>query len=331
MSSFLPHSLADQALLGSGNPEDLEFVLARYGDAIREMQLSLSGGSKDMGYDLTTGIEGSLWDGVLDTINDHLGLEFADDGTLTPTSGGFFDNNAAGGGGDLLAANNLSDLVSATTARTNLGVGTGNAPLFSGLALQLQDGVSDYWIFDTDMDGSGFDVLDVGFFNGTTTSTGLSFYSGSAEIHFSWDLDFSLASIVSNVFLDDAVKIVWENVGGGSDDWEIDVDGSGNLTIGYTAAIPLFVFDQNGDFLLPGDLELDGELDHDGSAIGFFGTAPATIQTVSAPNVLTVGGTADLTYSSNERDLINALVADITALHGTVEELQSALDTYGLV
>lgn len=37
------------------------------------------------------------------------------------------------GGGDLLSTNNLSDLVSATTARTNLGVGTGDSPQFTAV------------------------------------------------------------------------------------------------------------------------------------------------------------------------------------------------------
>lgn len=42
--------------------------------------------------------------------------------------------SAAGGGGDLLAANNLSE-VNPTTARTNLGVGTGDSPQFAGINL----------------------------------------------------------------------------------------------------------------------------------------------------------------------------------------------------
>lgn len=43
------------------------------------------------------------------------------------------------GTGDLLAANNLSDVDSAATSRTNLGLGTGNSPQFTGVNIGSSD------------------------------------------------------------------------------------------------------------------------------------------------------------------------------------------------
>ncbi len=56
-------------------------------------------------------------------------------GGYTPTTVVTTGSVAAGGG--LLAANNLSDVLSTSTARSNIGLGIGNSPSFNGLSLTV--------------------------------------------------------------------------------------------------------------------------------------------------------------------------------------------------
>lgn len=66
---------------------------------------------------------------------DQDGTPFQKVYTVTSTSGGSLVAYAAAVGGSLLAANNLSDVVSASSSRTNLGLGSGDSPTFTGLTL----------------------------------------------------------------------------------------------------------------------------------------------------------------------------------------------------
>ncbi len=63
---------------------------------------------------------------VNSNIDTHLNQSTAASGELLSWNGSDYDWISAGGGGDLLAANNLNDVASASTSRTNLGVAIGS-------------------------------------------------------------------------------------------------------------------------------------------------------------------------------------------------------------
>jgi len=83
--------------------------------------------------------------------------------------------------------------------------------------------------------------------------------------------------------------------------------------------------------LVTGEVELDAALNHDGTTIGFFGTAPATQTTVADAGALATTETADGTYDTTEQDMLNNLLTDVTALRTKLNALLDALQSYGLV
>lgn len=159
----------------SGSASDLgsgTLPAARIGsdtiDAITEVAASIRSGA---GSKLITGAAGAsdnfaAWDSNGDAVDsgysassfaldghDHSGVYQPADTQLTDLAALPYASNAlkvirvnagetgfelvtiSAGGGDLLASNNLSDVLSATTAATNLGLGTGSSPQFTGINL----------------------------------------------------------------------------------------------------------------------------------------------------------------------------------------------------
>ena len=77
-------------------------------------------------------------------VDAHLNQSTAASGEVLSWNGSDYDwIAAAGGGGDLLAANNLSDLASASTARSNLGLGTAATTASTDYATAAQGTTAD--------------------------------------------------------------------------------------------------------------------------------------------------------------------------------------------
>jgi hypothetical protein len=65
--------------------------------------------------------------------------------------------------------------------------------------------------------------------------------------------------------------------------------------------------------------------------LGFFGLAPISQVSVTAPIAITTTQTAGAIYTANEQTMITNLKADITNLRSTVASLRTALRNYGLL
>ena len=65
--------------------------------------------------------------------------------------------------------------------------------------------------------------------------------------------------------------------------------------------------------------------------VSFFNGAPSGKQDINNVPAITVSGTADTTYSSNEVTMLNALKTDVTNLRTSVNSIITALKQYSLV
>lgn len=70
-----------------------------------------------------------------------------------------------------------------------------------------------------------------------------------------------------------------DNYSGAAKSFHIDNEASGGKIIFQIAGVDKLVLDGSGNLQVVGHAELDGDLNHDGSNVGFYGTAPIAKQT----------------------------------------------------
>lgn len=78
------------------------------------------------------------------------------------------------------------------------------------------------------------------------------------------------------------------------------------------------------------ELQIVGSLNHDGSTIGFFGTAPIGKQNVSDLSSIKTTQTAPSTYDGTAQSMLNNLKTDVTNIRSTLLAVLNALRAYGL-
>ena len=112
------------------------------------------------------------------------------------------------------------------------------------------------------------------------------------------------------------------------------LDHNGRLGIGTGG--PTVELDVSGQARISSHVEINGDLDHDGSNIGFFGTAVAAQQSVGNLAATTIGAfpldpTASQQFSSIQQAYLAALETEINGLRTKVDALVDALQLYGLI
>lgn len=145
------------------------------------------------------------------------------------------------------------------------------------------------------------------------------------------------------------------NEGGGADaDLRVEGDTDANLLftdasadtvqVGAATASDSAKFYVSGKISASGEVEINGDLNHDGTNIGFFGVAPTTRQTELTDELTTITHTApgtpdyavqDLTniapFGFATQDEGNTVLSVIANLQVRVNELETKLTAYGLL
>lgn len=86
----------------------------------------------------------------------------------------------------------------------------------------------------------------------------------------------------------------------------------------FATGILVLTVDKDGDMLLAGDIEIDGDINHDGTNVGFYGTTPAAQSAAYTRNATVVEDHTLLASASatalNNNNVLAALIADLQAV-----------------
>jgi hypothetical protein len=223
--------------------------------------------------------------------------------TMTLVSGGvdFAFPTADGSAGDVLTTDGAGSLSFTTVSGGGVSIGdtitgaTQGSVLFAGAAGVLaQDNTNFFWDDTNDRLGIGTatPVFNLDINGGTANTIGI--------------LRSTDATARLN-FVDDTT----------TSDTHVGIGAVGNTANLYSGNTISLTGEANGNITITNQLNIDGNLNHDGNNIGFFGTTPTTEQTADGP---VTNGFNPGSATPNEQALANA-----------IDSLGQALAAYGFI
>ena len=123
----------------------------------------------------------------------------------------------------------------------------------------------------------------------------------------------------------------------GSSEANLFFTDAGNDRVGIGTNTPSTELDVQGDIRLSGEIEVNGDLNHDGSNVGFYGTTPASQQNVgnmastAVTPITPTNPTAPAGFEPANEAYLLSLEQEISNLRTKMDTLIDALQLYGLI